>query len=49
VYVEVIASFRTDYWVCGIAPHDNDLAILAFVPPDADQAGNGHGNTVCSG
>ena len=43
MYVEIIKSFRTDYWICGIAPHDDDLAILAFVPDEPEEQAQSDG------
>eukprot|EP01135_Chromosphaera_perkinsii_P002515 Nk52_evm31s224 gene=Nk52_evmTU31s224 len=30
---ELAAMFETSYYVCGIAPYENDLAILAYIDP----------------
>ena len=31
--VEITAMFRTDFWVCGLAPFGTDLIVLAVTNP----------------
>ena len=49
-YMEIVALFRTDYWIAGIAPFDDHIAILAFIPEEAPdpQAGRRSGSPAQS-
>ncbi|KNC77974.1 hypothetical protein SARC_09577 [Sphaeroforma arctica JP610] len=35
MFVEIIGMFRTEYWVCGVAPYLSDsLVVLAYIPEE---------------
>lgn len=34
--VDIVASFQTNYYISGVAPFGDCLAILAYIPGDED-------------
>ncbi|GBG66483.1 hypothetical protein CBR_g63066 [Chara braunii] len=38
-HMEVVAMFRTDYWVSGVAPYDKDLLVLAYITTTVSEDG----------
>jgi len=44
VFIEIVAVFQTDFWVCGLAPlasSSDELVVLAYVDDDEDDEGGG--------
>lgn len=35
-YVEIIANFETDFWICGLAPFRSHLVALAYIDDDEE-------------
>lgn len=35
-HVDIVASFQTNYYISGVAPFGDCLAILAYIPGDED-------------
>lgn len=39
-YVEIMATFHTDYYVSGLAPYGDQLVVLAYLPEKEGNAGS---------
>ncbi|XP_033100786.1 vacuolar protein sorting-associated protein 41 homolog [Anneissia japonica] len=37
-FVEIVSLFKTDFFVCGVAPLDNQLVVLAFLRQDSNES-----------
>jgi hypothetical protein len=36
--MEIVVSFETDFWVCGLAPFRSHLVALAYIDDDEEPA-----------